>query len=140
MLSFGNTLCAAQRSARPKSSFPFYKKLYTYVSPRVSGFIPSSRVASFFQKWQVVIKFLCLLNKYNFKLILQSTVLTTLFQEYSVGLPFQGGQEKEEKSISQSDRIFPSKKYFCLSFFLNFINNGVKSFAKAFLFFANSFS
>ena len=37
MLSFGNTLCAAQISARPKSSFPFYEKLYTYVSPRVSG-------------------------------------------------------------------------------------------------------
>ena len=37
MLSFGNTLCAAQNSARPKSSFPFYEKLYTYVSPRVSA-------------------------------------------------------------------------------------------------------
>ena len=36
MLSFGNTLCAAQRSARPKSSYPFYEKLCTYVSPRVS--------------------------------------------------------------------------------------------------------
>ena len=35
MLSFGNTLCAAQRSARPKSSYPFYEKRYTYVSPRV---------------------------------------------------------------------------------------------------------
>ena len=33
-------------------------------------FIPKSRVPSFFEKWQVVIKFLCLLNKYNFKLIL----------------------------------------------------------------------
>ena len=55
---------------------------------------------SFFEKWQVVIKFLYLLNKYNFKLILQPTVLTTLFQQYSVGLPFKGGQEKEEKSIS----------------------------------------
>ena len=39
MLSFGNTLCAAQRLARPKSSFPFYEKLYTYVSPRVSACI-----------------------------------------------------------------------------------------------------
>ena len=37
MLSFDSTLCAAQRSARPKFSFPFYEKLYTYVSPRVSG-------------------------------------------------------------------------------------------------------
>ena len=37
MLSFGNTFCAAQMSARPKSSFPFYEKLYTYVSPRVSA-------------------------------------------------------------------------------------------------------
>ena len=37
MLSFGSTLCAAQRLARPRSSFPFYEKLYTYVSPRVSG-------------------------------------------------------------------------------------------------------
>ena len=41
MLSFGNTLCAAQRSARPKSSFLFYEKLYTYVSPRVSVYNPS---------------------------------------------------------------------------------------------------
>ena len=37
MLSFGNTLCAAQISAQPKSSFPFYEKLYTYVSPTVPG-------------------------------------------------------------------------------------------------------
>ena len=37
MMSFGNTLCAAQMSARPKSSPSFYEKLYTYVSPRVSG-------------------------------------------------------------------------------------------------------
>ena len=37
MLSFGSTICAAQISARPKSSFPLYEKLYTYVSPRVSG-------------------------------------------------------------------------------------------------------
>ena len=29
-----------------------------------------SRVPPFFEKWQVVIEFLCLLNKYNFKLIL----------------------------------------------------------------------
>ena len=38
MLSFGNTLCTAQRLARPKSSFPFCGKLYTYVSPRVSAY------------------------------------------------------------------------------------------------------
>jgi len=38
MLSFDNTLCAAQISARPKSSFPFYEKLYTFVSSRVSGY------------------------------------------------------------------------------------------------------
>ena len=38
--------------------------------------------------------------KYNYKLILLPTVLTTLFQEYSDGLAFQGGQEKEEKSSS----------------------------------------
>ena len=36
MLSFGNTICVAQRTAQPKSSFPFYEKLSTYVSPRVS--------------------------------------------------------------------------------------------------------
>ena len=36
MLSFGNTTCAAQIAARPKSSFPFYEKLSTYVSPMVS--------------------------------------------------------------------------------------------------------
>ena len=50
-------------------------------------------------KQQGVIKFLSLLNKDNYKFILQPTVLTTLFQEYSVGLSFQGGKEKEEKSI-----------------------------------------
>ena len=36
MLSYDNTLCAVQIFARPKSSFPFYEKLYAYVSPRVS--------------------------------------------------------------------------------------------------------
>ena len=36
MLYFGNTICAAQMSARPKSSNPFYEKLSIYVSPRVS--------------------------------------------------------------------------------------------------------
>ena len=36
MLSFGNTICAAQISARPKSSFLFYEKLNPYVSCRVS--------------------------------------------------------------------------------------------------------
>ena len=39
----------------------------------------------------------------NFKLTLQPTVLTTLFQEYSVGLPSQWGQEKEEKIIGNQD-------------------------------------
>ena len=34
------------------------------------GFIPISRVPSFFEKWEVVIEFLCSLNKNNFKLIL----------------------------------------------------------------------
>ena len=38
ILSFGNILCAAQRLAWPKSSFPFYENLYTYVSPRVSAY------------------------------------------------------------------------------------------------------
>ena len=72
---------------------------------------------SLFEKWLVVIKFLCLLNDYIFKLILWRTVLITIFQKYFVGLPFQGGQEKEEKNTSQSDRIFPLKKYFCFLFF-----------------------
>ena len=36
MLYFSNTICAAQMSARPKSSNPFYEKLSIYVSPRVS--------------------------------------------------------------------------------------------------------
>jgi hypothetical protein len=36
MLSFGNATCAAQISAQPKSSLPFYEKLSTYVSLRVS--------------------------------------------------------------------------------------------------------
>ena len=31
--------------------------------------------------------------------------------------PVRGGQEKEEKSIIQSDRIFPLKKYFCFLLF-----------------------
>ena len=39
MLSFGNMyIMAAQISARSKSSFPFYEKMYTYVSPRVSDY------------------------------------------------------------------------------------------------------
>ena len=38
MLLFGNTKCAAQIAARPKSSFLFHEKLSTYVSPKVSGF------------------------------------------------------------------------------------------------------
>ena len=62
--------------------------------------ISIKRAPSFFQKLQVVIKFLYFLNKDNFKLTLKLTVLTTLFQDYSVGFSFQGGQEKEEKSIS----------------------------------------
>ena len=37
MLLLSSALFAAQRSAQPKSSFPFFKKLYTYVSPRVSA-------------------------------------------------------------------------------------------------------
>ena len=37
MLKFGNTIWAAQLATRPKSSVPFYEKLSTYVSPRVSG-------------------------------------------------------------------------------------------------------
>ena len=37
MLSFGNTRCAAQISAQPKSSFLFYEKLNTYVSLIVSA-------------------------------------------------------------------------------------------------------
>ena len=37
MLKFGNTIWAAQLAARPKSSVPFYEKLSTYVSPRVSA-------------------------------------------------------------------------------------------------------
>ena len=33
------------------------------------------------------------------KSILQPIVLTTLFYEYSIGLSFQGGKEKEEENI-----------------------------------------
>ena len=40
MLSFSNTICAAQMSARPRSSNLFYEKLYTYVSPKVSAARP----------------------------------------------------------------------------------------------------
>ena len=39
MLYFGNTICAAQMSARPKSSNPFYEKLSIYISPRVSVYM-----------------------------------------------------------------------------------------------------
>ena len=35
-----------------KSSFPFYEKLYTYVSPRVSGWKSETRKAGY-QKWRV---------------------------------------------------------------------------------------
>ena len=40
VLSFGNTVCADQISARPKSSFLFYEKLSTYASPMVSADYP----------------------------------------------------------------------------------------------------
>ena len=52
MLSFGSTLCAAQRAARPKSSHPFYEKLYTYVSPRVSACVVPSYNCTMMQ-WKV---------------------------------------------------------------------------------------
>ena len=38
MLSFCRRTCSAKISVWPKSSYPFYEKLYTYVSPRVSAF------------------------------------------------------------------------------------------------------
>ena len=38
-MSFGNATCAAQISAWPKSSLPFYEKLNPYVSLMVSGWI-----------------------------------------------------------------------------------------------------
>ena len=47
MLSFGNTLSAAQGSAQPKSSFPFYEKQYTYVSPRVFVYAQSLNMEIF---------------------------------------------------------------------------------------------
>ena len=75
--------------------FRFWFNPSEYFHPK--GFIPLSRMPSFFEKWQVVIKFLYLLNKCNFKLILQPTVLTTLLQEYSVGLSFYGGTRKRRK-------------------------------------------
>ena len=37
MLKFGNTICAAQIAARPKSSILFHDKLSIYVSPMVSA-------------------------------------------------------------------------------------------------------
>ena len=52
MLSFGNILCAAQSSARPKSSFPFYEKLYTYGSPRVSD---SAQIQIFFPMKEAIV-------------------------------------------------------------------------------------
>ena len=67
MLSFDNTLCAAQISARPKSSFPFHEKLYTYVSSRVSA-VNISKLAchclKYFQndKIYVVLSFLSALE------------------------------------------------------------------------------
>ena len=62
MLSFGSTLCAAQRSARPKTSFPFYEKLYTYVSPRVSGQPAEYWFVGFTRLFEIHI---CILNAYN---------------------------------------------------------------------------
>ena len=41
MLSFGNATCAAQISARPKSSFPFYEKLSAYYG---EDWVPKIRV------------------------------------------------------------------------------------------------
>ena len=61
----------------------------------------SSRVPSFFEKWQIEIK--------QFSLPYAKNILSVC--------PFRGGQEKEEKSISQSDGIFPLKKYFCFLLF-----------------------
>ena len=49
MLYFGNTICAAQMSARPKSSNLFYEKLSIYVSPRVSGINIPMNMAILFQ-------------------------------------------------------------------------------------------
>ena len=43
MLQLGNTTCAAQIAAQPKSSVPFYEKLSIYVSVRVSDPIQFSR-------------------------------------------------------------------------------------------------
>ena len=40
MLSFGNTICTAQISARPKSLFPLYEKLNPYDSRVVPGSEP----------------------------------------------------------------------------------------------------
>ena len=42
MLSFGNTICVAQVAAQPKSSFPFYEKLITYISPMVAALTAAS--------------------------------------------------------------------------------------------------
>ena len=59
MLSFGNATCAAQISAQPKSSFPFYEKLSTYVSLRVSGMKPLSEVAPGLLVIQILIQAVC---------------------------------------------------------------------------------
>ena len=73
VLSLGNTLCAAQNSARPKSSFPFYEKLYTYVSPRVSALKPC----------------LLLLSILAAKMSLAYVILDLVFSEYAMKGIFQ---------------------------------------------------
>ena len=90
MLSFGNTLCAAQRSARPKSSFPFYEKLYTYVSPRVSDLTYSFGINTF--TWQTfhIDLYSCWFSVplqitvviYSIQWTLQTTVHSSLYMWY----------------------------------------------------------
>ena len=86
---------------------------YRHFGPSI---IPLSRVPSFFKKWQVVIKFLYLQNKDNFKFTLQPTVLTTLFHEYSVGLSFQGGQGTRKKNNYLIHQNFSINFFFVFPF------------------------
>ena len=95
MLSFGNTICVAQVAAQPKSSFPFYEKLITYISPMVAALTAASNktyltklfsrptalklqiLASLVKKYNVHAGFFRLHMKGDFLILISMTSLLT---------------------------------------------------------------